>query len=91
MRKTFTLTFIVLITIVLTYALTHYMKMESLAFAWALNFLLMACVLNFTEALKEQLVSRYYNQQPWERGGRIYKSLGINFYRKLLVWTGWEN
>ncbi|MEO7214061.1 hypothetical protein [Mucilaginibacter sp.] len=90
MRKTFTLTFIVLITIALTYALAHYMKMDSFAFAWALNFLLMACVLNFTEALKEQLVSRYYDEQTWERGGKIYQSLGVNFYRKLLVWIGWE-
>jgi hypothetical protein len=90
MRKTFILTFIVLMTIALTYALAHYMKMDSFAFAWALNFLLMAGTINFTEALRGQLNSRYYNEQPWERGGKIYRSLGIHFYRKLLVWIGWE-
>jgi hypothetical protein len=90
MRIIFTLTFIVVVTIALTYALAHYMKMDSFAFAWALNFLLMACVINFTETLKGQLTSWYYNEQPWERGGKIYRSLGIDFYRKLLVWIGWE-
>jgi hypothetical protein len=90
MRNIFTLTFIVVVTIALTYASAHYMKMDSFAFAWALNFLLMACVINFTETLKGQLNSWYYNEQPWERGGKIYRSLGIDFYRKLLVWIGWE-
>ncbi len=90
MQKILTLTLIVVVTIALTYALAHYMKMDSFAFAWALNFLLMAGTINFTEALKGQFNSRYYNEQPWERGGKIYQSLGIDFYRKLLVWIGWE-
>lgn len=90
MRKVFLLTFIVLITIASTYALTHYIGMQGFAFAWALNFLLMACVLTFTETLKGQLASRYYKEKPWEQGGKIYLSLGINLFRKLLVWIGWE-
>ncbi len=90
MRKILILTFIVVITITLTYALAHYMKMDSFAFAWALNFLLMAGTINFTEALRGQLNQGYYNEQPWERGGKIYRSIGVNFYRKLLVWIGWE-
>lgn len=90
MQKTLTLIFIVVIIIAATYALVHYTKMEGFAFAWALNFLLMAGVLTFTETLKAQLAVPYYNEKPWEQGGKIYRSLGINFFRKLLVWIGWE-
>lgn len=90
LTKNLLLIFIVVITIALIYALTHYIEMQSFLFAWALNFMLMACVLTFTETLKSQLTSPYYNEKAWERKGKIYESLGINFFRKLLVWTGWE-
>ncbi|GAA4793932.1 hypothetical protein GCM10023231_22880 [Olivibacter ginsenosidimutans] len=90
MKKTLTLTFIVIITIALTYALIHYIGMQGFSFAFSLNFLLMACVLTFTEALKSQLVSPYFNEKEWERKGKIYEFVGINLYRKLLVGIGWE-
>ena len=90
MRKSLLLIFITLGTIALTGALVHYMKMPSLAFAWALNFLLMFCVVFFTEALKSPFTSAYFNAKLWEQKGKIYESLGIHFYRKLLVWIGWE-
>ncbi|OOQ60167.1 glycosyl-4,4'-diaponeurosporenoate acyltransferase CrtO family protein [Mucilaginibacter pedocola] len=90
MRNTLTLIFIVLITIALTYALAHFMKMDTFAFAWALNFLLMGCVMSFTENVKDGFNSGYYNEQPWEKGGKLYRALGINIYRKLLVLIGWE-
>ena len=44
----------------------------------------------FTETLKSPFTSPYFNAQPWEQKGKIYESLGIHFYRKLLVWIGWE-
>ena len=50
----------------------------------------MLCVLAFTETLKSQLTSSYYNEKGWERRGKIYEHLGINFFRKLLVRIGWE-
>ncbi len=90
MRKVLVLIFIVLFTIASTYALVHFIKMPSFAFAWALNFLLMACALSFTETLKSELTSNYYHEKSWEKGGKIYRFLGINFFRKLLVWIGWE-
>jgi len=90
MRKVLILIFIVIITIACTYALIYYVGMQGFAFAWALNFLLMGCVLFFTETLKAPLTSPYYNEKPWEQGGKIYQSLGINVFRKLLVWVGWE-
>ena len=90
MRKTLTIILIPIITIALIYALIHYIGMQGFAFAWALNFILMACVLTFTETLKSPLISLYFSEKTWERRGKIYESFGVNFYRKLLVWTGWE-
>ena len=90
MKKAFILTLIALATIGSTCALVYFIGMDRLAFAWALNFLLMFCVLAFTETLKSPLTSSYYNDKEWERRGKIYELLGINFFRKLLVWTGWE-
>ena len=90
LTKILLLIFIALITIALIYALTYYVKVQNFSFAWALNFTLMACVLTFTETLKSPLTSPYYNEKTWERRGKIYESFGLNFYRKLLVWIGWE-
>ena len=90
MRKALILISIAIITIGAIYALVHYIKMDGFSFAWALNFLLMLCVLAFTETLKSRLSSAYYNQKKWERKGKIYEHFGINFFRKLLVWIGWE-
>ena len=90
MRKIIVLILIPIITIALTYALVYYMGMQGFSFAWALNFVLMGCVLTFTETLKSPLTSTYYNEKMWERRGKIYEYAGVNFFRKLLVWTGWE-
>ena len=90
MRKILLLVLIVIVTGALVYALVHFIGMQGFAFAWALNFLLMAGVQAFTETLKSKHTSAYYKEKPWERKGKIYESFGINFYRKLLVWIGWE-
>ncbi|SKB87035.1 glycosyl-4,4'-diaponeurosporenoate acyltransferase CrtO family protein [Dyadobacter psychrophilus] len=90
MRRAFTLILIPIVTIALVYALIHFIGVQGFAFAWALNFLLMACALTFTETLKSPLTSPYFNEKEWECKGKIYESFGVNFYRKLLVWTGWE-
>lgn len=90
LTKIFLLIFIVIVTIVLVYALIHYIGMQGFLFAWTLNFLLMSCVFAFTETLKSELASSYYAEKAWEQRGKIYESFGINFFRKLLVWIGWE-
>ncbi|MCW3464739.1 hypothetical protein [Chitinophaga nivalis] len=64
--------------------------MDKPSFALALNFLLMLCALTFTETLKSPFTSTYYHEKEWEQKGKIYEQLGINLFRKLLVWTGWE-
>jgi hypothetical protein len=90
MRKTLTLALIAIITIGSIYALVHYIRMDGFSFAWILNFLLMFFVVFFTGTLKSQLISSYYDEKGWERKGKIYENLGINFFRKLLVLIGWE-
>lgn len=90
MKKTLTLILITIIGIGLVGTLVNYIRMDGFAFAWALNFLLMMCVFTFTETLKSQLTSSYYNEKGWEQRGKIYKYLGINFFRKMLVLIGWE-
>lgn len=90
MKKALIIVFTVIITIVLTYILIHYIGMQGFAFAWALNFILMTGVLTFTETLKSPLNSSYYHEKGWEQSGKIYEHLGINFFRKLLVGIGWE-
>ncbi|CAG5074732.1 hypothetical protein DYBT9623_05420 [Dyadobacter sp. CECT 9623] len=90
MKKAFTSILIIIVTIALVWALIHFIGMKGFLFAWTLNFLLMACTFTFTETLKSPLASPYFTDRTWERKGKIYESVGVNLYRKLLVWTGWE-
>lgn len=90
MRKIVVLFLIAMMTIGLTYALIRYVGLQGFLFAWVLNLLLMMCVFNFTEALKSPFMSAYFHEKTWERNGKIYEILGVNFFRKLLVWIGWE-
>ena len=90
MKKALTLTLITIVSIAVIYILVHYISADGFLFAWTLNFLLMACVLTFTETLKSKLMSPYFNENTWERRGKIYESAGINIYRKLLIGIGWE-
>ena len=85
MKKNLILVLITILSIGLVCALVRYVRVDSFAFAWALNFLLMFCVLAFTETLKSQLASPYYIDKGWERKGKVYEFFGINFFRKLLV------
>jgi hypothetical protein len=64
--------------------------LDSFVFAWILNFLLMIGVLFITQTLKPGLGSAWYQLKEWEAGGKIYKWLGVNGFRKVLVWVGWE-
>ncbi len=90
MRKITILLLLALAAITSVCILVNYIKMDSFSFAWALNFLLMLCVFAFTGILKSPLTSSYYLPKEWERGGKLYKLLGIDFFRKLLVVIGWE-
>jgi hypothetical protein len=64
--------------------------LHSLVFAWVLNFMLMFGVSYIAETFKPRLVSTYYNSKKWEAEGEIYKWFGVDVFRKILVWVGWE-
>lgn len=73
-----------------TALLTNYMRMHSLTFAWALNFLWMFWVFIYMETQITELTSSYYTSKAWERKGRCYEYFGIHLFRKSLVLIGWE-
>jgi hypothetical protein len=90
MRKLLILTFIIIVTAGLTYAIVKYVGMQGFLFAWVLNLMLMMCVFLFTQTLKSRLSSSYYKEKKWELRGEFYEFIGINYFRKLLVLLGWE-
>lgn len=90
MRKISVLSMNIIVTTVMTYALIYYVGMQGFLFAWVLNLMLMMCVFHFTETLKSPFTSGYYKEKEWEDRGKIYELLGINLFRKLLLWIGWE-
>lgn len=47
-------------------------------------------VLYITKTFKPKLESTYYNAKEWEAEGKIYKWFGVDEFRKVLVWIGWE-
>ncbi|MBZ4191827.1 hypothetical protein [Niabella beijingensis] len=65
MRKIFSVVFIALITIALVYPRIHYTGMGGLSFAFALNFLLMACVLVFTEKPAKCSFQNFIENNPY--------------------------
>src|SRR5690554_1661910 len=79
-----------IISLIVIYVISVWKGMDSFLFAWILNFMLMISVLAFTQTLKPKLTSSYYNTKSWEKGGRVYQYLGVNLFRKILVWIGWE-
>ena len=89
-RESIFLIVIILFTVALTVGITYYIGVKGFLFAWILNFILMLCILMFTETLKSNFKSNYFKEKVWEKGGKIYEKLGINIFRKLLVLIGWE-
>ncbi|MCJ7690662.1 MAG: hypothetical protein MUO60_15290 [Clostridiaceae bacterium] len=83
---------IVLITTggVVLFILFPVMNMTSILYSITLNFILMIWMSIVQTLLKLELKSSYFNSHSIEDEGRIYKCFGVNFFRKLLVLSGWE-
>ncbi len=90
MRRISILSLNIIVACALTYGVIYYVGMQGFLFAWILNLMLMMCAFSFTEALKSQFTSTYYKEKKWEDRGKIYELLGIHWFRKLLLWIGWE-
>src|SRR5690606_41341012 len=39
---------------------------------------------------KPRLTSGYYDSKKWENEGITYKRFGVDGFRRILVWVGWE-
>ncbi|MET0760380.1 MAG: hypothetical protein ABWZ56_08160 [Flavobacterium sp.] len=90
MRKSLIICLIIISTILMVCVLISWVGLQGFLFAWILNLMLMMCVFQFTQTLKPEFKSTYYNEKKWEKKGKIYESLGVNVFRKLLVLIGWE-
>ena len=86
LKVCFVFVFVVITVIVLAF----WQGLYSFVFAWTLNLMLMMGVLYITETYKPRLTSNYYNSKKWESKGAIYKWFGVNVFRKIMVWIGWE-
>lgn len=91
-KNTFLKWIIVLITTcgVALLILFPFISMRSLAYSIILNFLLMIWMSIVETLLIPQLKSSYFNSLPIEMEGKIYKYIGVQFFRELLVLSGWE-
>lgn len=67
-----------------------FISMRSFAYSIILNYLLMIWMSIVQTLLIPELKSSYYNSYPIEMKGKIYKYIGVHFFRKLLVLSGWE-
>lgn len=83
---------IVLITSlgVVLFILFPFISMSSLLYSITLNFTLMLWMSVVETLLIPALKSSYFNTHPFEEEGKIYKYLGVDFFRKFLVLSGWE-
>jgi|SRR5690554_4251791 len=90
MGKYVTLVLILFFVGVVVVGVALWQGLSSFVFAWILNFMLMVLVLYLTQTFKPRLASSYYHSKKWESTGKFYRSLGVQAFRKLLVWIGWE-
>lgn len=81
---------VILITLLVIYAIALWLLFTSFLFSWILNFWLMTCYSMLAALIKPKLDSSYFDVKKFEKGGEIYKYFGVHFYRKILVWVGWE-
>ena len=75
---------------VVLFILFPFMSLSSLSYGITLNFLLMIWMSIVETLLIPELKSSYFDSHPIEDEGRVYKYLGVHFFRKLLVLSGWE-
>jgi hypothetical protein len=78
------------IAILFTVSIALWKGISSFLFAWVLHMMLMMVVLSINEAVMPRFRSSYFTSLSWERSGRIYELLGVNLFRKILIWIGWE-
>ena len=91
-KNTFVKWIIVLMTTggVILFILFQFISMSSLPYCIILNLLLIIWMSIVETLLIPELKSSYFNSHPIEMKGKIYKYIGVHYFRKLLVLIGWE-
>jgi hypothetical protein len=89
-NKSLNVVYSIVIFVVSVGSVLYWVGPASFLFAWVLHLMLMMVTLATTQLISPALTSPYYNAKRWEQEGRIYRWIGINGFRKLLVWVGWE-
>ncbi len=69
---------------------SHFADVTTFLFSWVLNFSLMFWISVVELQWQPALNSKYFDEQVFEKQGRIYEKLGVHSFRKLLVLSGWE-
>lgn len=68
----------------------RYLNITSAAFSIGINFALMFWFTLLEAQLKPQLNSSYFKAYPFEKQGKLYQLVGIEWYRAILIKSGWE-
>jgi hypothetical protein len=66
------------------------LDVTSAAFSLGVNFGLMFWFTIVESQLRPTLNSSYFNAYPFEKQGKFYQLLGIEWYRVILIKSGWE-
>jgi len=72
------------------FILFPFMSMSSLSYSITLNFALMIWMSIVVTLLRPELTSPFFNSHRIEKEGKVYKRLGVHYFRKLLLLSGWE-
>ncbi|MGV3560885.1 MAG: hypothetical protein ACO1O2_22185 [Larkinella arboricola] len=81
---------VVCLATVTTSLMFLYLDSTSAAFSIAFNFILMMWFTILESLLKPSLNSPYFNPRPFEKQGKLYRILGVEWYRAILIKSGWE-
>ncbi|SDE87699.1 hypothetical protein SAMN04487996_107260 [Dyadobacter soli] len=67
-----------------------YLDITSASFSIAFNFALMFWFAIVDAQFKPSLNSSYFDTLPFEKDGKFYRMLGVEWYQAVLVKSGWE-
>ncbi|PSL22467.1 glycosyl-4,4'-diaponeurosporenoate acyltransferase CrtO family protein [Dyadobacter jiangsuensis] len=81
---------VVCLALVTTGLMLRYMDVTSAAFSFGFNFAQMFWASVLETQLKPALDSPFFNSYPFEKEGRVYRMLGVEWYRAILIKSGWE-
>ena len=76
--------------VLISYFTARYFGVTSFSFAWVINFSLMAWYTFINSIFNFPLRSSYFKTREWEKKTTIYTYLGVKYFKKFWVLTGWE-